>query len=153
MRNDSPGGGRALRSPLCSRPAVELLLVAGISAFLIFVVIPAETTPGDEIGLSPDLLPTAAAAAIGLLAVLQFVMALLRPRPDDVDAPPVRHVLPLIAAAVAGVLVIGFIGWEAGGALLSLLVLLVLGERGIVRLAAVPAVVAAVLFMIGKLGI
>jgi hypothetical protein len=54
---------------------------------------------------------------------------------------------------VAGVLVIGFIGWEAGGALLSLLVLLVLGERGIVRLAAVPAVVAAVLFMIGKLGI
>jgi hypothetical protein len=62
-------------------------------------------------------------------------------------------VLPLIAAAVAGVLVIGFIGWEAGGALLSLLVLLVLGERGIVRLATVPAVMAAVLFMIGKLGI
>lgn len=142
-----------MRSPSFFRAVVEFAVVAGLSLIFIFVLIPAGTSQGGEIGLPPDLLPKVTAGAIGLLALMQFVISCLRPKPETEAAPAVGHVLPLIGATVAGVLAVRFVGWEAGGALLALLALLALHERAPKRLLAVPAIVAAVLFAVGEMGL
>lgn len=150
---NSQNGGRFTRSPSFLPAVAEFAIVAGLSLVFIFIVIPAGTSPGGEIGLPPDLLPKAAAAAIGVLALAQFVFSCVRPAPDAEARPPVGHVLPLIGATVAGVLAVKFVGWEAGGALLALLAMLAMRERTPLRLVVVPLAVAAVLFAVGEIGL
>jgi hypothetical protein len=141
-------------SPFPLRAALECAIVVSICAVVIFIIIPTQTISQGEIGLSPGLLPTVCAAAIGALAVIQFIATFISKSSSKVDPQPsMRYVFTLVAAALVGVVCIAAIGWVIGAAVLSLLVLLALGERGITRLILVPALVSLALFFIGKLGI
>lgn len=154
MNPNSQQGGRDTRPPAFLHDLAELAIVAGLGLLAIFVVIPSQTSSAGEIGLSPGLLPTACAAAIVLLALLQFILKLIR-RLVEPEAPRTAPgtALMLIAATVAGAAVVRLFGWELGGAAIVLLVSLVLGERRPARLTASAAGAAAVLFAVGWLGV
>ena len=120
----------------------------------IYVVIPNQTSPSGEIGLSPDLLPTACAVAIALLALIQFVLKLVRGSAEPKAEPSALDVsLKLIAATVIGAVVVRVFGWELGGATLTMLTSLVLGERRPMRLALSATGAALFLFAVGWSGI
>lgn len=154
MNDTVTSGGRPGRPPVLLRDLMEFIIVAGASLLTIFIVIPSQTSSGDEIGLAPGFVPTVCAAAIGILAGVQFLLSLFRRRiAAETPAPPVTYAALLIGSTLIGVLCIRFLGWEAGGAIMALLVSLVMGERRKVRLATVSLCVAAALFAIGKLGI
>jgi|GEM_PF-1486428 len=152
--NSGTQGERDWRSPQFRRAVGEVVVVAGASLLIIFWVIPAQTTPGRELGLSPQLIPTVCSAAIGLLAVFRFIATLLSVRPAEaIDAAPFRYAIGMIAATAAGIAAITYLGWPTGGAILSLLVVLMLGERRPLILGALPVSVAILLYLIQLTGI
>lgn len=147
-------GRRILRRPQLRRALGELLVVGGFSLAMIFWIIPTQTSSGGELGLSPQLMPTVCSAAIGLLALSRFIAILVSPPvAEPVDDAPIHFALVVIIASVAGIAAITYFGWEFGGAALSLLVVLVLGERRPVMLVAMPTLVAVLFYLIQKTGI
>lgn len=147
-------GRRVPRLPGLGRALGELIVVGGASLAMIFWIIPAQTSPGGELGLSPQLLPTVCSAAIGLLTLFRFIATLVStPAPEPGGDAPIHYALSVIVATVAGIVAVAWLGWTIGGAILALLVLLVLAERRPLMLAALPAAVAVLLFLIQKAGI
>lgn len=157
-------GERTMRSPEFKRALGELLVVGGACLAMIFWIIPAQTSSGGELGLSPQLVPTVCAAAIGLLTLFRFIGVFLgRARlaktqaasPGDArsEAVPIRYALSIMLATAAGIAAIAYLGWVVGAALLSLLIILILGERRLPYLAAIPILVAVLMFLIQKTGI
>ncbi|WP_048645884.1 hypothetical protein [Nitratireductor soli] len=152
--NGDTQGRRVSRLPQFRRALGELIVVGGASLAMIFWIIPAQTSSGGELGLSPQLVPTVCSAAIGLLTLFRFIAALVStPAPEPGDVAPLHYAFSIIVATAAGIAGIAFWGWPIGGAILSLLVLLVLGERRPLMLAAMPVLVAVLLFLIQKTGI
>ncbi|MCR4264770.1 hypothetical protein [Nitratireductor sp. ZSWI3] len=147
-------GRRISRLPQFRKALGELIVVGGASLAMIFWIIPAQTSAGGELGLSPQLVPTVCSAAIGLLTLFRFIATLIStPTREPGDDAPIHYALSMIAATVAGIAAIAYLGWAVGGAVLALLVLLVLGERRALMLAALPVLVAVLLFLIQKMGI
>ena len=147
-------GRRVSRLPQFRKALGELIVVGGASLAMIFWIIPAQTTSGGELGLSPQLVPTVCSAAIGLLTLLRFIATLIAtPAPEPGDDAPIHYALTMIAATAAGIAAIAYLGWAIGGAILALLVLLVLGERRLLMLSLLPVLVAVLLFLIQKTGI
>lgn len=147
-------GRRVSRLPQFRKAIGELIVVGGASLAMIFWIIPAQTTSGGELGLSPQLVPTVCSAAIGLLTLLRFIATLIAtPAPEPGDDAPIHYALTMIAATAAGIAAIAYLGWAIGGAILALLVLLVLGERRLLMLSLLPVLVAVLLFLIQKTGI
>ena len=142
-KRNSIDGAHDKRSPFPLRAALECAIIVSICAVVIFVIIPTQTISQGEIGLSPGLLPTVCAGAISALAVIQFIATYISKSSSKIDPQPsMRYVFMLVAAALVGVVCIVVLGWEIGAAILSLLVILALGERGIIRLILVPALVS-----------
>ncbi|MDS1136145.1 hypothetical protein [Nitratireductor indicus] len=147
-------GRRVSRLPQFRKALGELIVVGGASLAMIFWIIPAQTSSGGELGLSPQLVPTVCSAAIGLLTLFRFIATLIStPAPEPGDDAPIHYALTMIAATAAGIAAIAYLGWAIGGAILALLVLLVLGERRLLMLSLLPVLVAVLLFLIQKTGI
>ncbi len=105
-------------------------LIAGaaltlIGVVLIFLVIPAETVPGDEGEIAPALLSTAAMTVIAVLGFLIFLSALRR-RPDSglvadsmaVDWGAVRFFFAVALGLSAAWLAVWALGFVASGILI-----------------------------------
>ncbi len=147
-------GRRVSRLPKFRKALGELIVVGGASLAMVFWIIPAQTSSGGELGLSPQLVPTVCSAAIGLLTVFRFIASLVSTQASEPgDGAPIWYALSIIAATAAGIAAIAHLGWAIGSAILSLFVLPVLGERKPLMLAVMPVVVAALLFLIQKTGI
>lgn len=154
MNGGNLQGRRVSRLPQLKRAFGELVFVGGASLAMIFWIIPAQTSSSGELGLSPQLVPTVCSAAIGFLTLFRFISALVSVQaPEPGDDGPVHYALILILATVTGIAAITYLGWPIGGAVLAVLVLLALGERGPVLLVVLPALVAVLLFLIQKTGI
>lgn len=152
-------GRRDTRLPLLKRAFGELVVVGGLSLAMIFWIVPSQTTSGGELGLSPQLLPMVCSAAIGLLTLFRFIAVLVSPPPIDAagaspdDTAPIRYALGVIAATGCGILAISYFGWAIGSGILSVLVLLALGERKLPLLFVLPVLVAVMLYLIQLTGI
>jgi len=154
MNTVPESGGRNQRPPFPLRDGIEFVILAALSLITIFVIIPAETTSGDEIGLSPGLVPTVCAAVIGLLACGQFLNKLInRAVVEEPTGPSPLTAICLICSTIIGILAIRYINWEVGGVIIVVLVSLSLHERRALRLAVGAVSVALFLYIINHLGI
>ncbi|MDP4796868.1 MAG: tripartite tricarboxylate transporter TctB family protein [Rhodospirillales bacterium] len=154
MNTVPESGGRDQRPPFPLRDGIEFVILAALSLITIFVIIPAETTSGDELGLSPGLVPTVCAAAIGILACAHFLQKLIKRTPvEQSSGPSPLTAICLIGSTIIGILMIRYINWEVGGAILVILVSLSLHERRLLRLAGGAAFVALFLYIVNHLGI
>ncbi|MBN7776422.1 tripartite tricarboxylate transporter TctB family protein [Nitratireductor aquimarinus] len=152
--NSDIQGKRVSRLPQLRKALGELIVVGGASLVMIFWIIPAQTSSGGELGLSPQLVPTVCSIVIGLLTLFRFIATLIStPVPEPGDDAPIHYALSMIAATVAGIAAIAYLGWVIGGAILALLVLLVLAERRPLMLVGLPVSIAVLLFLIQKTGI
>ncbi|MDV6227261.1 hypothetical protein R2G56_13265 [Nitratireductor aquimarinus] len=152
--NSDIQGKRVSRLPQFRKALGELIVVGGASLVMIFWIIPAQTSSGGELGLSPQLVPTVCSIAIGLLTLFRFIVTLIStPAPEPGDDAPIHYALSMIAVTVAGIAAIAYLGWVIGGAILALLVLLVLAERRPFMLVGLPVSIAVLLFLIQKTGI
>jgi hypothetical protein len=106
-----------------------VILALGLAAVRL---IPAQTTSGPVLGLSPAFLPTLCAAAIIALTVVGLALRLWQPeplRPERLAA--VWPAAMVACVAIAGVLVLQFAGRFLCGLAIMVLGLAVLGERRI----------------------
>lgn len=144
------GGPRSL-----SRPLAEFAIVGGASLAAIFWLIPAETVPGENFGLSPRMVPIACSALIGGLAAMNFLATLLGAARNEKVASThgIRAVVALVAATLAGVAMVHWAGLVVGGTALIFLASLAVGERQPLQLLLVPASAAFVLFAVEWLGL
>jgi hypothetical protein len=136
---------------------IEAVIVCGLALFMVFEVIPAQTTPGDAAaGLAPATLPTACVLAIAALALINLVVILIRGRSQDrglqalsesapdAAAPPVGTseaadasawpVLKMMLVSLAGVIALAYGGPKACAVVIVPLGMLALGERRIGRI-------------------
>lgn len=158
--DDNEGGGRNGRPPNSFHGFGELIIVGGASLLAIFWIIPSQTASAEAFGLSPSMMPLTCATAIALLALLQWIVRLVRPqerpRPTGsmgTERPNMVHAFLIAAAAVVGTVVLAKFGLLAGGVVLALLVSLAIGERRIWRNAALCGAVAAVMLLVDLSGI
>jgi hypothetical protein len=144
------GGPRSL-----SRPLAELAIVGGASLAAIFWLIPAETVPGENFGLSPRMVPIVCSALIGGLAAVNFLAALLGAarRETAISTRGLPEVAALVAATLAGGAIVHWVDLVAGGTVLALLAGLAVGERRPLRLTLVTASAALILFVVEWLGL
>jgi hypothetical protein len=144
------GGPRSL-----SRPLAELAIVGGASLAAIFWLIPAETVPGENFGLSPRMVPIVCSALIGGLAAVNFLAALLGAarRETAISTRGLPEVAALVAATLAGGAIVHWVDLVAGGTVLALLASLAVGERRPLRLTLVTASAALILFVVEWLGL
>lgn len=153
MNTSLSNDGRTRRPSVFPGAFAEFIVICGASLAAIFVLIPNQTTPGDEIGLSPSLVPTVCAAAIGVLGFAQFVWSAVFRRTAAVTRrEPLRYALFLMASALVALVAVRFAGLLVGCTVLALLVSLVLGERRLIRLALVCGGVALALFTVQYMG-
>jgi hypothetical protein len=107
-----------------------VILALGLAA--VVWLIPAQTTSGPVLGLSPAFLPTLCAVAIIALTVVGLALRLWQPeplRPERLSA--VWPAAMVAGVAIAGVLVLQLAGRFLCGLVIMVLGLAVLGERRI----------------------
>ncbi len=140
------------------RAAIEFAIVGGGALFMALYLIPAQTVPSDNFGLSPRMVPTVCAAVIGGVALLNLLGALIAPSTHD-QAVPRRSasglltVLALLAATAIGIAVIHYAGLTAGGTVLVLLASLALGEFRPLMLGAMGGGAFALLMAVDWIGL
>ena len=87
--------------------ASAFLFIAGLLA--IFVIIPAQTTEGEELGLPPSMFPTVGAVVITVMAALMLISSLRRPKLEFDEVAPIQRP-EWINLAVAAVVMLGSLG-------------------------------------------
>lgn len=130
-------------------------MVGGASLAAIFWLIPAETVPGENFGLSPRMVPIVCSALIGGLAAVNFLAALLGAarRETAISTRGLPEVAALVAATLAGGAIVHWVNLVAGGTVLAVLAGLAVGERRPLRLTLVTASAALILFVVEWLGL
>jgi len=119
------------------------LLVTGL--VMIFVIIPAQTYPGEEYGVPPATVPTAAMAVVTVMAGILLVQG-LRGRKNGKDTPsPLKpeqwlHIAGFTALLFAGLAAIKFLHFIPGGILILAVFMFITGQRKplIIILVSVP---------------
>ena len=109
------------------------LLVTGL--VMIFVIIPAQTYPGEEYGVPPATVPTAAMAVVTVMAGILLVQRLLERRKNEKDTPsPMKrlqwlHIAGFTALLFAGLAAIKFLHFIPGGILILAVLMIITGQR------------------------
>ena len=109
------------------------LLVTGL--VMIFVIIPAQTYPGEEYGVPPATVPTAAMAVVTVMAGILLVQRLLERRKNEKDTPsPVKrlqwlHIAGFTILLFAGLAAIKFLHFIPGGILILAVLMIITGQR------------------------
>lgn len=136
---------------------VDIIAAIGLLAFvalMVFVVIPRETTEGVWHGLSPYFYPMIMLAGIGLSSVGLLVQALTKP-----EAYATQPTAPLtwselgffllsFALVLGAVAVLHWLGTWAGGVALMAALMVFMGERNPLRIAAVVVPTIAITWAI-----
>lgn len=109
------------------------LLVTGL--VMIFVIIPAQTYPGEEYGVPPATVPTAAMAVVTVMAGILLVQRLLDRRKNEKDTPsPMKrlqwlHIAGFTALLFVGLAAIKFLHFIPGGILILAVLMIITGQR------------------------
>lgn len=109
------------------------LLVTGL--VMIFIIIPAQTYPGEEYGVPPATVPTAAMAVVTVMAGILLIQRLLGSRKTETDTPaPMKrfqwlHIAGFTALLFAGLAAIKFLHFIPGGILILAGLMIVTGQR------------------------
>ena len=107
------------------------LMVLGV--IMIFVVIPAQTFPGERYGVPPATVPTVAMAVVTVMAGFLLIQRLLVRRSDDAPSPMARsHWMQLTgftALLFAGLGAMKYLHFVPGGILLMAALMLAAGNR------------------------
>jgi len=109
------------------------LLVTGLT--MIFVIIPVQTYPGEEYGVPPATMPTAAMGIVTAMAGILLVQRLLDRRKTEKDTPsPMRrlqwlHIAGFTALLFAGLAAIKFLHFIPGGILILAVLMFITGQR------------------------
>jgi len=109
------------------------LLVTGL--VMIFVIIPAQTYPGEEYGVPPATVPTAAMAVVTVMAGILLVQRLLERRKNEKDTPsPMKrlqwlHIAGFTILLFAGLAAIKFLHFIPGGILILAVLMIITGQR------------------------
>jgi hypothetical protein len=122
----------------------EAGLLCGLGLIAIFWLIPAETTSGG-IGLASSALPTACIAAAMVLVGLDAVGRLLGWVSPGEALPPAGPALRAIALCVIGAVLLQVVNPAICTALLIPSLMMLLGERSVVRIAATTIVTVTIL--------
>ena len=140
---------------------IVVLLLLTVSVGL--VVIPAGVDLGygtDSAGLSPRFIPQLATLGIALSLAFGLIQAIIGGQPDDAvtpAAPSNRH--PLRAAGVSAICLLsaylGFelLGFYIGGTVMSVALMLLLGERKLVSVIVFPVAVLLLVYVLFELGL
>ena len=132
------------------RPLVEFTIVVGLCAFAAFYLIPAQTSEGDNFGLSPRMVPIVCCVVIAFLATIGLVRSLIV-GPAVSRAPKnagLGTVVLLIIASVIGVTLVYWFGLVIGGMSVVLLASAIVGERRPMAFLALGASAGALLVFI-----
>jgi hypothetical protein len=123
--------------------AGAFLIVSGLA--IIFIVIPNQTSPGEEYGMPPSFLPTLAMVIITGLALILVLQNIFGSRKGSHDAAPLtsgswRHIgmfSALLFLSLGAIKVVGFI---PGGILSITAFMVVMGARHplIIALVSIP---------------
>jgi hypothetical protein len=109
------------------------LLVTGL--VMIFIIIPAQTYPGEEYGVPPATVPTAAMAVVTVMAGILLIQRLLARKKSETDtSSPIKrfqwlHVAGFTALLFAGLAAIKFLHFIPGGILILAGLMIVCGQR------------------------
>jgi len=87
--------------------ASAFLFIAGLLA--IFLIIPAQSTEGEDLGLPPSMFPTLGAVVITVMAALMLISSLRRPKLEFDEVAPIQRP-EWINLAVAAVVMLGSLG-------------------------------------------
>ena len=136
---------------------IDTFAAIGLLAFvalMVFVVIPRETTEGVWHGLSPYFYPIVMLAGIALSSIGLLVQAITRPAAyEQQSAAPLSlaelgFFLLSFAIVVAAVFVLHWFGTWAGGIALMAALMIFMGERNPLRIAAVTVPTIAITWAI-----
>lgn len=109
------------------------LMVTGL--VMIFVIIPAQTYPGEEYGVPPATVPTAAMSVVTVMAGILLAQCLIGRRKNEKDTPsPIKrsewlHIAVFTALLFAGLAAIKFLHFIPGGILVLAVMMIITGQR------------------------
>jgi ABC-type transport system involved in cytochrome c biogenesis permease subunit len=109
------------------------LMVTGL--VMIFVIIPAQTYPGEEYGVPPATVPTAAMSVVTFMACILLAQCLIGRRKNEKDTPsPIKrsewlHIAGFTAMLFAGLAAIKFLHFIPGGILILAVMMIITGQR------------------------
>ena len=124
----------------------ELMIVGGLSLVTLFWIIPSQTEPSDNFGLSPSMVPTVCVVSIAVLAILQFFSSFLKTEETDKRQQGLGIPSAIVASTIIGTILIDTVGLVTGGAVVAGLIAIVIGERRIPNL--VTIMVSAVFLLL-----
>jgi hypothetical protein len=113
--------------------AAIFLLATGL--VMIFIIIPAQTYPGEEYGVPPATVPTAAMAVVTVMAGILLLQRLIGRKKNETDTPsPIKrlqwlHIAAFTALLFAGLAAIKFLHFIPGGILILAGLMIVTGQR------------------------
>ena len=114
------------------------LMMTGL--VMIFVIIPAQTYPGEEYGVPPATVPTAAMAIVTVMAGILLVQRLVERRKNEKDTPsPMKwlqwlHIAGFAALLFAGLAAIKFLHFIPGGILILAVLMIIAGQRKVLTI-------------------
>ncbi len=125
---------------------VTALFLLATGLVTIFVIIPAQTYPGEEYGVPPATVPTAAMGLVTVMAGMLLIQRLLERRKSEKDTPsPLQrlqwlHIAGFTALLSAGLAAIKYLHFIPGGILILAVLMIVSGQRKVLTiiLIAVP---------------
>ena len=109
------------------------LIVTGL--VMIFVIIPAQTYPGEEYGVPPATVPTAAMSVVTVMAGILLAQRVIGRRKIAKDTPsPLKrsewmHIAGFTALLFAGLAAIKFLHFIPGGILILAVLMIITGQR------------------------
>lgn len=128
--------------------AIEVVIACAFAVVAVLLVIPAQTGSGG-IGLDPADLPTTCAIAIAVLVAGDGAVRLIagkgRGAPDQASPPRTSAGILAILLCVLAAVLISFVSVPVMAAILVPLLMLVLGERGVLRIVLTTAITTAIL--------
>ncbi|MGD8294769.1 MAG: tripartite tricarboxylate transporter TctB family protein [Desulfobacterales bacterium] len=111
--------------------AAVFLLVTGL--VMIFIIIPAQTYPGEEYGVPPATVPTAAMVVVTVMAGILLIQRLLEKKNSEKPSPMKRsqwlHIAGFTALLFAGLAALKFLHFIPGGILILAGLMIITGQR------------------------
>lgn len=124
--------------------AAIVLMVVGLT--MIFIIIPAQTSPGEKYGVPPRTVPTAAMVVVTVMSGTLFIQRLIESkkakdtRPSPLSRKHWAHIGAYTVLLFIGLAMIKFLHFVPGGILLLAVLMILTGQRKpvIIALVAVP---------------
>lgn len=111
---------------------ITAALLLLLSLAMIFFIIPAQTEPGEEYGVPPSTLPTAAMVGVGGLSLILLISRLRQkddPTPNPLPKASWKHIGFFAAVLFGGLAAINWLTFIPGGILIIASLMLITGQR------------------------